>query len=235
MNHSLYHKYSNQELEWIAADSLTNYQTNLKSRYGELEQYQWIDSNITYKLNNHGFRCENFNHSNSVVFLGCSHTFGVGLPIASTWAQIVADSLKLTCYNLALPGTSNDTAFRLAYHWIEKIKPKCVIHCQIDSSRFELINGEDIVRFNSSLADKNILSVHDKIFYKKWVATDVNSELNKQKNILAIKKICNDLNIRIEIVDSHFFIKSRVDLARDLSHSGVATNKNFSDLVLKRF
>lgn len=225
-------KFANQEVHWIARDQPDIFQRNLKFRRADLENNGWVDATITYKFNNYGFRCDQFNNDPSVVFLGCSHTFGVGLPLECTWPYLVAKSLNLQCYNLGLPGTSNDTAFRLAYYWLKKLNPKMVILGQVDASRFEVLDNNSMVRFNSWLYDINILSQSDKMFYKRWVTTSDNYVLNVQKNVLAIQQICSDLNIIFKVVDSKFFVESQVDLARDLIHSGKVTNKNFSDYVL---
>jgi hypothetical protein len=144
----------------------------------------------------------------------------------------VSKSLNLECYNLGIPGGANDTSFRLAYYWLKRIKPELVILCQINSSRLELIQDNEIVRLNqSALARPDAKQVY-KDFYKYWLSTECNLELNKEKNILAITQICANLNIDLEIFDSSFFVDSKVDLARDLMHAGTVTNKNFSDYVL---
>lgn len=223
---------ANSEYDWIATDSWHTYQENLKSRYNDLEVNGWIDANITYKFNSHGFRCNDFSDQPSIVFLGCSHTFGVGLPVDNTWPFIVASSLNLKCYNLGIPGGSNDTAFRLSYYWLERINPAVVVLCLIEPSRFELIDNQSIIRFNPSFVSIPTVEQHYKDFYKTWVSTDCNPELNKEKNVLAITQICNRLNIELKVFDSSYFVDSKVDVARDLSHAGTVTNKNFANYVL---
>lgn len=232
MDHSLYQSMAGTEHPWIPTDSYNTYRLHLKSRHNDLSNNGWIDAYFTYKFNSHGFRCDEFSDKPSIVFLGCSHTFGVGLPIYETWPYIVSKSLNLECYNLGIPGGANDTSFRLAYYWLKRIKPDLVILCQINSARLELIQDNEIVRLNqSALARPDAKQVY-KDFYKCWLSTECNLELNKEKNILAITQICANLNIDLEIFDSSFFVDSKVDLARDLMHAGTVTNKNFSDYVL---
>lgn len=235
MNRSLYSHLASQELSWIAMDDAERFNNNLTTRYSDLKDNGWIDTPITYKLNNYGFRCDNFTDNEpSVMFLGCSHTFGVGVPLENTWAHLVANSIKLKNYNLGMPGCSHDTAFRLAYHWLDKIKPKLVIFCRPEITRIELIDEDTMIRFNVDTLRNYAVPEELRAFYKKWILNDLNSEMNAAKNLLAITHLCNTAGIDLKIVNSSFFVDSTVDLGRDLYHAGVVTNKNFSELVLSQ-
>jgi hypothetical protein len=114
------------------------YHKNLRDNYEELEKYGWIDRTILYKFNSLGFRCEEFTDDPSIMFLGCSHTQGIGLPIESIWPTIVSNELNLKCVNLGQAGCSSDTAFRLLHGYIDKINPKIVVYMDPPGMRFEL-------------------------------------------------------------------------------------------------
>ena len=233
MHRSLYSNLAGQELSWMAMDSIEFYSKHLESRYHELEANNWLNASFTYKLNSYGFRCAEFTDAEpSVMFLGCSHTFGVGLPLEKTWAHLVSTEIKLKNYNLGMPGCSNDTAFRLAYYWLDKIKPKLVILCRPEITRIELLDEETLIRFNVDTLRNNVVPPELRAFYKKWIFTDLNSEMNAAKNVLAITQLCNTAGIELKIINADYFMTSRVDLARDLFHAGVATNKNFADVLL---
>tara|TARA_R110000868_G_scaffold248113_1_gene504492 strand:+ start:3271 stop:4287 length:1017 start_codon:yes stop_codon:yes gene_type:complete len=81
-----------------------------KLKYGK--DWIWYDSNkISYKFNSHGYRMKEFdqiNQSNYIVTLGCSNTFGLGLPLEETFAYKIADKLRCDLVNAAVCGGSND-------------------------------------------------------------------------------------------------------------------------------
>lgn len=72
----------------------------------------WLDENsnpineFRYRLNNNFFRCNHFENKPSLVTMGCSFTFGIGLPEESLWCTKLADYLNLELYNLGSPGKS---------------------------------------------------------------------------------------------------------------------------------
>jgi hypothetical protein len=150
-------------------------------------------------------------------------TIGIGLPITDTWATLVADQLNLNCYNLGIGGSSNDTAFRLSYTWLEKIKPKIVVFCQTFAERLEIWYSAGII---SNIAKES------PNFYNHWLSNNNNSDLNKIRNRLAVNHLCDQLNIKFICVD----VKDIPDLdrARDLAHRGVKSNFEFSKFVLNR-
>ena len=78
-------------------DTEERYLENLKLKRPEMESNGWINQEITYKFNSFAFRCNEFTSDPSILFLGCSHTVGVGLPIEHTWPTIVANNLNLKC------------------------------------------------------------------------------------------------------------------------------------------
>src|ERR1700756_242977 len=111
---------SNQTLDWLPSDTAENYVK--KNKFGP-NLYQ--PDTFKYKFNSHGFRCDEFNLTSElpVVFLGCSSTEGIGLPLGHTWAyqlhqKIVGKTdLKIPYWNLALGGTGIDTQAHLLY-WL---------------------------------------------------------------------------------------------------------------------
>lgn len=220
-------KYANQELLWYPYDDVETYNKNLIERHEDLVRLGWLDRTITYKFNSNGFRSAEFQEG-SVVYLGCSITFGIGLPLENTFPSLVSEKLELDCCNLAVSGSSNDTAFRLAEYWLCRIKPKMVILMSPDSSRIELV-GKEIINYRPSSSTGHM------IYYQLWLMDNENARLNQLKNSLAIEQICNSLGIKFLMftVENDFcFIEN--DLARDLSHPGVASHAKMADLILNR-
>jgi hypothetical protein len=212
--------YSNQELEWFPSDTKELYESNLlnNAKREQLETYGWIDNHFTYKFNSEGFRCGEFTTTESIVFLGCSFTMGIGLPIANTFARVVADELGLECYNLGVGGSSNDTAFRLARHWVPHIRPKLVILMSPSHYRLEI---KEKHRYKSLIPSSLRFPKPMEPWYEEWVINESNGILNQEKNQLAIAQICHLNGIKFLCFDvrDHFF--KPLDLARDLFHVGV--------------
>ena len=100
---------------------------------------------ITYKFNNHGFRCDDFNDAPCLVALGCSYTLGLGLPISDIWPTLVGQELDLQVVNLAWNGYSADSCFRLAEYWLPKLNPKLVVMFAPPQARIEVLNESDTV------------------------------------------------------------------------------------------
>jgi hypothetical protein len=221
---------ANQEISWHGTDSEDLYQKNLIRNRSQLEQFGWIDRPITYKFNTYGFRADEFDSTSpSVVFIGCSHTLGVGLPVESTWAHIVSTKLKLKNYNLGVGGSSNDTAFRLLYHWIKQLKPSLVVFLSADRARLELHLDHDQI-YDLSAWPIGFPMIDN--FTKSWLGNDTNSNMNYLKNTLAIKQLCSEHSIKYvqETVSSIHAI----DKARDLQHYGEKTNRGIASMFLSK-
>jgi hypothetical protein len=230
---SKHQRLANQEVKWYGSDTEELYQTNLNTRFEDLKRYNFVDREFTYKFNSHGFRADEFNSSDKgIMFLGCSHTLGVGLPYESTWPYLVSTELKLKNYNLGLGGTSNDTAFRLAYQWIDCLQPEIVIFLATEATRFEL--HEDLV--NNTVHDISVQNYetydHSKEFMKYWYSDDTNSNMNYLKNTLAVKQLCVDKNIKY--IQHDVYKIGELDKARDLQHHGEQTNRLLAKIFLSK-
>lgn len=220
-------KFANTELLWYPYDDEETYQKNLVTHKDDLIRLGWLDRKITYKFNSVGHRSDEF-QDNSIIFLGCSITFGIGLPLEYIYPTIVSNALSLPCSNLSVSGSSNDTAFRLAEYWLPKLKPKIVIIMSPDKSRLELL-GKEITNFRVNAHSMNNL------FYQRWLMDEENARLNQSKNILAVKSICTELGIKFlpfTVEQDFCFIES--DLARDLSHPGRLSHIKTARKILSR-
>lgn len=225
--HRFYHN-RNSEVKWLCTDSQERFDHNLKTSYSSLQQYGWLDKNISYKLNSEGFRCDEFSNDDSIVFFGPSITMGIGLCLEDIYPTIVSNSLNLKCFNLAIAGTSNDTSFRLAYHWLSKIKPKIVVLHSEWKERMELLDYDFSHNFSAAEVKSN--------FVKVWLEIDANSELNKLKNSFAIQHLCIQHNIKFVEIDRITTVNKDIDYtlsARDLLHPGPNAHKAYSDVILE--
>jgi hypothetical protein len=224
---SIYKEYADTSIDWCPMDTQELYQLNLKSRYDDLDKFGWIDSKVSYTFNEHGFRCPAFENTPNIMFLGCSHTVGIGINIEDTWAHLASKELNLQCVNLGQGGGTNDTAFRLGFHWIPKLKPKIVFLLQPESTRLEIISRAYDIQF--LLAGHPPL-VQWKRWYQDWLSVNSNSFLNLQKNTLALAEICRQHRVKFRYIGANAI--PQWDKARDLAHDGVISNSKFVPTVL---
>lgn len=230
--HLYQEEYYNKTLNWLSLDSEERYNENLTSCPELLKRFNWIDSKIDYTFNSYGFRSDEFNLDPSVMFLGCSHTFGIGLPLENTFPHLVSKQLGLKNFNLSNSGGSNDLAFRLAHNWIPQLRPKVVVLFSPEAARSEAIDMDNITHQFGSWQQWQAIS--NDSYWSKFISNKINYNANKLKNQLAINYICDKLNIKLFVFDIMNISTqvSSTDLARDLTHMGVNTNKNIAEYIL---
>lgn len=229
-SHSPYLHYANQTLEWLPMDTQELFNTHVKSKKDLLLEHGWMDRKFTYQFNQHGFRADEFSDEEGIIFLGCSHTIGIGLPYEYTWPYLVSKMLRKQCYNLAIGGGSNDLAFRMAYNYIPKLKPKLVIFLITYNSRLEVLGkGREVLQF---FGPKSSPFTNDK-FYETWLMNEGNLNANLAKNLLAIENICSANNVKLITIDQNKM--PTLDMARDLAHRGIKSNFEFAKIVLKDY
>lgn len=243
--HSWYsiHGFSGKTVTWCPSDSEDRFNANMADRKqrARLEEFGWTRDNVSYTFNTDGFRSDEFTYepSDSVVFLGCSLTMGTGVDLQSSWAYQVASSLGLRRYNLGVGGGSADMCFRLAHHWIPRLRPKYVMMLTPRTGRMEIVMEKNIIPCIPNmtyLPDDVMARISD--YYNAWLSYPANAEMNQLKNVMGVQMICNNLGIPIiEIpLDTTVFIENETLTqsfceGRDLMHPG----KRWNDAVAKTF
>lgn len=231
IDHSAYNpyfQYANKELYWLPMDTYELYQQNLKDNFVLLKENGWIDSKFTYKFNKHGFRSDEFISDNSIVFLGCSSVVGIGVPYEYTWPKLLADELGMSCYNLGIGGASNDSAFRIAYYWLNNLKPKICVFCQTFQERIEIYNTH-----KGGLVADPAIELPD-FYLLNWLENPLNKFLLQEKNTLGIQQLCVQNNTKFILTNREQFVKPLLDLGRDLYHPGIKTHNKFFKSILSK-
>lgn len=235
----LIHNYSilaGRTVHWDTSDNKNWYLKNIQdpTAYQRLKDLGFLNTQIDYQYNSHGFRTAEFDRSFDAVCFGCSFTMGTGISSRDTWPEQLAAMTGLTVANLGHAGSSNDTAFRFADHYLKFLKPKYAVWLQTDRQRIELIDSANAVTINILSTDKTNPCAGD-YFIKGWFGSDENQQLNLRKNTLAFQRICESLNIKHIILD-------RVTVpphppyplghARDLTHPGAEVYKIIAENVM---
>lgn len=222
------------------------YEKNLVERRDELEQNGWIPLppdercvghrylynphnpgindwvELSYNVNMHGFRCEEMpteKKPRSIIALGCSNTFGIGIPVGQIWPTLVGNTLRNRPYNLGVPAGSLDTAFRVLLAWLPKIRPSHVFLLEPPGVRYES-------HTHTFLGIK-----HSSIYHPEPVGIRFEHEdewqLHREKTMRAIKSLCEQFDtpfFSMQLDDSIYAgateLLGSVDTARDLMHPG---------------
>lgn len=207
---------------WDTSDNEQRYLSN-SSKIQELG----VDTeSISYRFNSHGFRGSEF-ESVDVIALGCSFTMGCGVAEHHTWPEQLAEIIGLKVANLGHSGSSNDTAFRFAKHYIKLLKPKFVCWLQTDKHRLEIIDDSQRIVTNLMANDVGNNFYGNDNFVKQWFSSSSNQDLNLDKNTLAVQQLCESAGIGFAVI-TRDEIKT-LDLARDLMHPGKHSYKQIAE------
>jgi hypothetical protein len=237
----------NKKLPFLGEDSKENW---LKMKASTT----YNDTDILYEFNSLGFRSDEIlenplTDSKRVLFIGCSHTFGVGLPKESIWAYQFYKKLKkdnlVNCgfYNLSLGGTSIDYVSRVLNYYIKKVKPYAVFCSLPDTSRREFYIGKNLgpwayqdpeyqsfidQNFISYQTDKNLTMIDliCKMHNCKFYAASVSAAGLMASTTPA--RYINAENLSNIVFYSNLTFKIQ-DYARDLKHYGHVSHANYAN------
>jgi hypothetical protein len=96
---------------------------------------------LEYSHNSYNFRSKEFHEDTEVVALGCSHTFGVGVPERFIWPTVVKEITGMQdVVNLGKPGVSIAYQVRMLGIYIRTYGPPKIVLCNFpDLLRYEYI------------------------------------------------------------------------------------------------
>jgi hypothetical protein len=136
-NKNILESYENyQESEYILNNFLDNspfglYGSHTKNIFEYKESkdsfdIRVVDKDNQYFINDLGFRGK-IKINPEIIGLGCSYTFGVGIPENGTWTSILGDQIGVDILNLGVPGNTIKKTCELAIRYMSKFeKPKTV-------------------------------------------------------------------------------------------------------------
>ena len=144
---SHYHKWRNQTVDWCPSDDKETFEKNMSNPKTKklLKSNGWLDKDITYSFNEHGYRCDSFDLPCEVLFAGCSQTMGIGLPLDMLWASRVADHLKIPYHNIACGGADWQHVSQRLVYWLPILEPKIVVLKEPPETRFNWWDQETVV------------------------------------------------------------------------------------------
>jgi hypothetical protein len=225
-----YSQLAEKTVHWDTSDNKEWYFKNTQNidARRRLAELGFLDTTINYKYNSHGFRTAEFDQPFDVVCFGCSFTMGTGVHVQDTWPEQLSIFTGMKVANLGHAGSSNDTAFRFAAHYLPLLRPRYAVWLQTDMHRLELLDDAIPLSMNMMVGDTANPCAND-YFIKTWFSSSSNQQLNLQKNTLAFEHLCNSLGITAIIMPRKQVVRSRT--ARDLQHPGANDYKQLAQHV----
>lgn len=112
-----------------------------------------------------------------------------------------------------------DTVVRLADYYVHYLNVVAVLCLVPESNRFELfVDGEPVVQSAMDHSPQ----------FGLWVLDARNARTNQEKNLLAVGKICDTVNVPFIHIFSEHMINQK-SKARDLQHYGHETQCAWAD------
>jgi len=189
---------------------------------GPKKEPNYTKTEITYSFNSEGFRCDEFalQSDERILFLGCSYTEGIGLPLGEVWPQHIINKIrntkknigkKIPFWSLAIGAAGTDTESNLLSLYHDILKPSRIIYFLPNLHRRDLITdfGPSILQWGpwffegeTALSDAqsklaNKLFIHTKFAYHQSF-----------RSLSLISKIGRIHNSKIDIIiwDQEFII-----------------------------
>lgn len=198
-----------------------------------------LKDGIFYNYNNLGHRCDNLekiNLENYILFIGCSHTEGVGLNTVETYPYLTSLKLDTSYYNLSLTASGLDVAFYNMFMWIKTHKkPKFIVLQYPDSTRFStmLTHTNNIVPYGSWTE----IEGHSKLFVNANEQGLINFRNECIYNL--IDSISDIPIIKLAFgsikTDSQCIRIKPIDFASDNLHYGPVTHMNCAQLIVDKY
>jgi hypothetical protein len=140
---SEYNYKPNTSYDFIPTDSEQRFKASLKTQNDNVSLQYYLQNPIKYNLNNCGFRTpDDFNPDDwGNVYIGCSHTFGIGHHLENTWSYKLNNIVGGKFWNMGLPATGVMSHFRILFGYYKELKIKNIFHYAPPYSRYEFIEN----------------------------------------------------------------------------------------------
>lgn len=227
--HEILHSNRSFDKTWMFDD---NEKTWLKSR----DKTEYTEEDFSYRLNIHGFRCNDFNtmdfNKKSIVYLGCSFTFGIGLPEEHIWCSVLHKMIQdrydeeFNFINLGVPGGSVDEYLRFI-PWLTKFNTQMVITNNPSEDRALIVGSRPFICVPSHGAEP---------YYSLLTQTPQHFSYKFDLAINVLKSYCDAAKINFvsdSMVHDRLFINEEGKYARDGSHFGAKVHKEYAEILFK--
>jgi len=218
-------KFLPKKFKWLGTDSVETFMKQSKEH-----QNHWNNQPpIEYDINHYGFRSAKFPEiktRESITFIGCSNTVGIGMDKERCWTHLLSQKLGLEEINLGVGGSSTDTAFRVYNEWQPIHRSKITCFLLPPSARLELCEENEwrnIGHWSEGIIEPDLLSN---------LLDPTLNEVRTDRNVAAVKHIAQETLSRIIVLPYHARLKN--DFARDNMHAGAEWHKAIAEAFEKK-
>ena len=211
---------------------------NLKKEPNNKTLLYYLDNPIEYRVNDVGFRTDSSFNTDKAgnVFLGCSHTLGIGNHLEDVWSYKLNKVIGGEFFNLGAPGHGILTSLRLLRYWSTKLNIKNIFHYQPIYHRYEFYKPNKVIHM-FGVTDLENIKDRD---LREVLSSDENILELYKNSILAISAIAQSLGInyyyytpweatRTDFENSKHTMMIPPFRARDLGHHSILENEIIKD------
>jgi len=216
------HEYSpNTSHNFIPTDDENRFNVHLKTQNDNVSLRYYLQNPIKYNLNNGGFRTpDDFTSLEwGNIFLGCSHTFGIGHHLENTWCYKLNNIIGGKFWNMGIPATGVASHFRILFAYYKELKIKNIFHYAPQYPRYEFI--ERGTPTNYIIADyKEDWKKNFGELMVNSLLTDEQCKMNWLSYTYAIRGLASEIGCNYYLIDGSTGWHGKDDSlqARDLLH-----------------
>lgn len=201
------------------------------------KDWKYRTKEIIYNLNSQNYRTsewEDIDWADSVVALGCSNVFGVGLAEDETFCFKLQKMLKRPVINLGYGGCSNDLIVNNCALLINNFKtPKIIIIGWTAMSRLTYYENKEIESINKNNMSKNLyllinkenFTISENICAHNYFMLETVKAILKDRCRLLFFSLFKET---AEVFKCKYFDNKFSYVARDLMHPGEEINDNIA-------
>ena len=229
------HCYHSGVYDWFSYDDRATYESNIKKQSSD---WQWRHRPVKYTVNSQHYRCpewDQINWNNSVLLLGCSMVFGLGLNDDETLGAILERKLGVTVINLGVSGASAMFQWMNTTKLIEqRVNPIRVIYIWPHHFRVSEIYGpiehRTCGRWNFKTHDLSKAWSDRDHHSLEYVKLCIDSTTQQWKCPTNHYTFCLDTNTYLPQMH-RFSFNDYIDYSRDTSHPGPKTIEMWADKI----
>lgn len=222
------------------------------AKRADLERSGWSQSGkpspILYRANNSGWRSDHFTADPSIVFFGCSFTYGVGMHEDDIWPTRVSNHFNMKCCNLGTPAQNLSASSLYTSLWMENEIPNAkafVIKLQAPNRITFYMPDEPrnkegtmyLWNLTHSIADLQPNQVEKNFLKRLITSVKPTSQLMDLKDLILITSYAEKHNIPVIFADStqdKYFNKPGEHVARDWGHPGIEWQDAMTNSTIKQ-
>jgi hypothetical protein len=217
--------------KWSQTDKEETFNLNLKKHKNNETLSFYLENPIEYQFNNFGFRTpDDFNDvDDGNVFLGCSHTMGVGHHLDNTWSYKLNQQVGGKFWNISAGGIGIMTNFRLLLAFYKDLKIKNIFHYVPKYPRYEFyVDGRfKILNIGKDDIPDECVNLLGDLYQ---------IELTHLPYTMAINQLAQDIGCNYYLIND--FIPNKLSKSiesRDLFHFSIDQHNQIYEKFLDKF